>query len=75
MLALYSTADQITLIYEKASEKKPKSEELLIALFYAYVRVGNFKKQQQIALTLYKLCPLNNQYYFWAIISVYMQVS
>ncbi|XP_074602186.1 phagocyte signaling impaired [Brevipalpus obovatus] len=60
-------------IYERASEKNPQSEELMAALFLAHVRMGNFKKQQQVALNLYKLKSTRNSYYFWAIMSVYMQ--
>lgn len=38
----------------------------------SYVRLGDFKKQQQTALALYKLKP-KNPYYFWAVMSVVMQ--
>ena len=38
----------------------------------SYVRLGNFKKQQHTAMTLYKLVP-KNPYYFWAVMSIVMQ--
>jgi N-terminal acetyltransferase B complex non-catalytic subunit len=38
----------------------------------SYVRVADYKKQQQTALALYKLKP-KNPYYFWAVMSVVMQ--
>jgi len=38
----------------------------------SYVRLGDYKKQQQTALNLYKLKP-KNPYYFWAVMSTVMQ--
>jgi N-terminal acetyltransferase B complex non-catalytic subunit len=40
----------------------------------AYVRLGNYKKQQQTAMLLHRLQPQKNPYYFWAIMSIVMQV-
>lgn len=60
--------------YENASKKEPSNEEFLSHLFMAYVRCGNYKKQQQTAMALYKAAP-KNPYYFWAIMSIVMQVS
>ena len=40
----------------------------------AHVRVGDYKKQQLTAMQLYKLKP-KNPYYFWAVMSIVMQVS
>lgn len=40
----------------------------------SYVRLGDFKKQQQTALALYKLVP-KNPYYFWAVMSIVMQAN
>lgn len=48
------------------------NEELLTHLFMAYVRLGDYKRQQQTALALYKL-KSKNPYYFWAVMSVVMQ--
>ena len=39
----------------------------------SYVRVGEYKKQQLSAMALYKQKP-KNPYYFWAVISLVMQV-
>lgn len=39
----------------------------------AYVRLSDYKKQQIAAMSLYKLKP-KNPYYFWAVMSVVMQV-
>ncbi|XP_076363781.1 phagocyte signaling impaired isoform X2 [Tachypleus tridentatus] len=59
-------------IYETAVKKEPQNEELYSHLFMAYVRLGNYKKQQQTAMVLYKLKP-KNPYYFWAVMSIVMQ--
>ena len=61
-------------MYEKAYKSKPDSEEILNSLFMAYVRLGNYKKQQQVAMLLHKLRPQKNPYYFWAVMSIVMQV-
>lgn len=50
----------------------PNNEELLTHLFMSYVRLGEFKKQQQTALSLYKL-KTKPHYYFWAVMSLVMQ--
>ncbi len=61
-------------MYENAHKLRPDNEEILSALFMAYVRLSNYKKQQQTALALHKLRPKKNPYYFWAIMSIVMQV-
>jgi N-terminal acetyltransferase B complex non-catalytic subunit len=60
-------------VFAAAVAKDPNNEELLTHLFMAYVRIGDFKKQQQTAMALYKLKP-KNPYYFWGVMSVVMQV-
>lgn len=40
----------------------------------SYVRVSDFKSQQQAAMTLYKLKP-KNPYYCWAVMSIILQVT
>ncbi|KAL4223710.1 N-alpha-acetyltransferase 25 [Mactra antiquata] len=65
--------DLIADMYENAHKKRPDNEEILTAMFMAYVRLGNHKKQQQTAMTLHKLKPNKNPYYFWAIMSIVMQ--
>ena len=67
-------AKRIPEIYEAAVKKKPKNDELLSHLFMAYVRTEDYKKQQQTALSLYKVTP-SNPYYSWAVMSIVMQVS
>lgn len=61
-------------VYEDALLQDPVNEELLSSLFMSYVRVCDYKKQQQTALALHKVKP-NNPYYFWAIMSIVMQVN
>ena len=61
-------------MYEAAVKKRPKNDELLSHLFMAYVRTEDYKKQQQIALALYKVTP-SNPYYSWAVMSIVMQVN
>ena len=39
-------------VYEMALKQNPQSEELYSHLFMAYVRIGDYKKQQQVQ-TLY----------------------
>lgn len=38
----------------------------------SYVRLGDYQKQQQTAVTLFKL-KSKNPYYFWAVMSLVMQ--
>ncbi|KAG7208761.1 hypothetical protein KM043_014956 [Ampulex compressa] len=64
--------DKISEVYEAAAKANPTNEELLTHLFMSYVSLGDYKKQQQTALALYKLKP-KNPYYFWAVMSVVMQ--
>ncbi|KAK3084712.1 hypothetical protein FSP39_017808 [Pinctada imbricata] len=65
--------EQIADLYENAHKSKPDNEEILSALFMAYVRLGDYKKQQQTAMSLHRLQPLKNPYYFWAVMSIVMQ--
>ncbi|PIK53433.1 putative N-alpha-acetyltransferase 25, NatB auxiliary subunit [Apostichopus japonicus] len=48
------------------------SEEYYTHLFMALVRLEDFKRQQQTAMSLYKLVP-KNAFYFWGVISAVMQ--
>ena len=59
-------------MYENATAAEPGNEELLSHLFISYVRLSNYKKQQQTAMALYKVQP-KNPYYFWAVMSVVLQ--
>lgn len=65
---------QIADAYERATKKDPQNEELLSHLFMSHVRNGDYKKQQQTAMALYKL-KSKNPYYFWAIMSIVMQAN
>lgn len=64
--------EDICSVYSSAAKNDPKNEELLTHLFMAYVRVCDYKKQQQTAMNLYKL-KLKNHYYFWTVMSIVMQ--
>lgn len=64
--------EEICEIYSLATKKDPKNEELLTHLFMAYVRICDYKKQQQTAMSLYKL-KFQNHYYFWTVMSIVMQ--
>ena len=45
----------IPCIYEMALKQNPNNEELYSHLFMAYVRIGDYKKQQQVNVMLPKL--------------------
>ena len=64
--------DLITTLYENALKKDSTNEKLFAHLFMSYVRMNDYKKQQITALNLYKVHQ-KNPYYFWAIMSIYMQ--
>ncbi|KAF7996942.1 hypothetical protein HCN44_002588 [Aphidius gifuensis] len=64
--------EKIREVYEAAAKADPTNEELLTHLFMSYVRLGDYKKQQQTAMSLYKLSS-KNPYYFWAVMSIVMQ--
>ncbi|KAK4877771.1 hypothetical protein RN001_010277 [Aquatica leii] len=66
--------DQICTLYENAVKSDPNNEEFHTQLFMSYVRIGDFKLQQQSALNLYKLKP-KNPYYCWAVMSVVQQAT
>ena len=61
-------------MYENAVKKEPSNEEWLSHLFMSYVRLGNYKRQQQIAMALYKAKP-KPPYYFWAVMSIVLQAT
>eukprot|EP00117_Sycon_ciliatum_P028159 scpid57500/ scgid22695/ N-alpha-acetyltransferase 25, NatB auxiliary subunit; Mitochondrial distribution and morphology protein 20; N-terminal acetyltransferase B complex subunit MDM20; N-terminal acetyltransferase B complex subunit NAA25; p120 len=65
--------EELCRFYEDLVEKNAPSEELLAQLFMSYVRVGNHKLQQKTALALHKGYPTKNPYYFWAVMSVFLQ--
>lgn len=67
--------EAIADLYENARKNCPENEDILSALFMAYVRLGDYKKQQQTAMLLHRLQPNKNPYYFWAVMSIVMQSS
>ena len=64
--------DKISLMYEGAVKKEPQNEEFLSHLFMSYVRLGEYKKQQMVAMKLYKVAH-KNPYYFWSVMSLVLQ--
>ena len=64
--------DKISLMYEGAVKKEPQNEEFLSHLFMSYVRLGEYKKQQMVAMKLYKVSH-KNPYYFWSVMSLVLQ--
>lgn len=44
----FVSAEMIPAIYEMALKHSPNNEELHSHLFMAYVRIGEYKKQQQV---------------------------
>jgi len=44
----FVSAEMIPAIYEIALKHSPNNEELHSHLFMAYVRIGEYKKQQQV---------------------------
>jgi len=76
-----SKPEVISELYERAVKKLSSSnnpsmgsqvEELMSHLFMSYVRTGDFQKQQLTANNLFKLSG-KNPYYFWSIMSTYLQ--
>lgn len=61
------------MLYENAVKSEPANEELHSHLFMSYVRVGDYRSQQRAAMALYKFAP-KNPYYFWAVMSIVLQV-
>lgn len=70
---LFSTVPKVCALYEAAVKAEPLSEELHSHLFMAYVRIGDYRAQQRAAMALYKFAP-KNPYYFWAVMSIVLQV-
>lgn len=66
--------DKICELYKAAVEVDPTNEELHTHLFMSYVRIADFKLQQQSAMTLYKFKP-KNPYYCWAVMSIVLQAT
>jgi N-terminal acetyltransferase B complex non-catalytic subunit len=65
----------IALIYESASTAMPFNEEYANHWFMALVRTDRFKDQQMLAMKLQKQFKTQPKYYFWAVISIYLQLK
>ena len=65
--------DKICRMYEAAVKKEPNNEEFLSHLFMSHVRLGSYKKQQMVAMNLYKVAH-KNPYYYWSVMSLVLQV-
>ena len=59
-------------MYDKAYAANPKNEEMASHLFMALVRQKEYKRQQQIAMSMFKTFN-NAPYFFWAVTSLVMQ--
>ncbi|KAL1489406.1 hypothetical protein ABEB36_014306 [Hypothenemus hampei] len=66
--------DKICKLYETAVKLDPTNEELHTHLFMSYVKIGDFKLQQQSAMALYKQKP-KNPYYCWIVMSIILQAT
>lgn len=65
---------RIAQMYADVAEHYPKNQEILTHLFMAYVRIGEYQKQQHTAVQLHKLFPDSGPYYCWRVMSILMQV-
>lgn len=68
------TVEKICKLYEAAVKLDPTNEELHTHLFMSYVRISDFKAQQQSAMALYKQKP-KNPYYCWNVMSIVLQAT
>lgn len=66
--------EKICNLYETAVKLDPGNEELHTHLFMSYVRINDFKSQQQSAMALYKQKP-KNPYYCWNVMSIILQAT
>ncbi|XP_062523596.1 N-alpha-acetyltransferase 25, NatB auxiliary subunit-like [Corticium candelabrum] len=64
--------EYIVEIFEVAVKDDPTNEEYMTHLFMAYVRLNEYKRQQQVGMSLFKLVP-KNPYYYWSVMSIVMQ--
>ena len=50
-LFIYFLDNKMVELYESAAKGYPNNEEILTQLFMAYVRVGDYQKQQQVGVS------------------------
>lgn len=74
LLINFALVTKITELYNHAAKLSPGNEEILAHLFISYVRLDDYESQKSVALQLYKVHP-KNAYYFWAVMSVVLQVK
>lgn len=60
-------------LYENVRKNCLDNEDILFVLFMVYVRLGDYKKQQQTVMLFYRLQFNKNSCYFWAVMSIVMQ--
>lgn len=65
---------KIAEMYAAAALHYPKNQEILTHLFMAYVRLGDYQRQQHTAIQLHKAFPESGPYYCWRVMSILMQV-
>jgi hypothetical protein len=59
--------DLVVKMYLQANESyKEQNEEILLQLFYSYVRIKDFSNQQKIALKLFKIFKKKKYLFFYA---------
>ncbi|XP_066144404.1 phagocyte signaling-impaired protein [Euwallacea fornicatus] len=66
--------EKICTLYDMAVKLDPTNEDLQTQLFMSYVKVNDYKAQQQTAMALYKQKP-KNPYYCWNVMSIVLQAT
>jgi len=64
--------DEMLECYERAYERQPNNHDLAVELFYCYVRLREPKKQQHLAMKLFKSTD-QYKYVFWSVTSILQQ--
>ncbi|KAH6577457.1 hypothetical protein BASA60_002250 [Batrachochytrium salamandrivorans] len=66
--------DELVVLYQQAFTAQPNNEEWANHWFMALVRINDLKGYQQAAMKLHKTFK-ETKYYFWAIMSIYLQTK
>lgn len=74
-MLFFLAVPKIVQLYADAAVHYPSNQEILTHLFMAYVRVGEYKKQEHTAIQLHKAFPDSGPYYCWRVMSILMQVG
>ena len=64
--------DEMLECYERAYERQPNNHDLAVELFYCYVRLREPKKQQPLAMKIFKATD-QHKYVFWSVTSILQQ--